>query len=561
MGRPSGAAQAEVEEAGNGCGFCVFLGAGEEPVGRHRLEHVLEDQAVVRQRVEVARKGSVHEPDEHAELDLLDKALLREVRTNAPVLLGRINRVVVDPVTPRRLQQWMIEEEREPTAGPNHPCHLGDRVIDIVDVFEHETRHGGVEARIGKRQFGRARSHVRRSPAALARDADLVPGRVDAHNVGARGGEEPTDLSITAADVEYTAEARQLLERHRQNLLDVLRVSALGEAVDPPLGMGFPQIVRHRARGYGPKRYGQPMKFSVWPNPARPTSEILDLARLVDAAGWYGMWFADHYMPNTGNEDIQPGDVHECWAMLPAIAAVTERIRLGSLVAPTSVHHPAVLANRAASIDHISNGRMVLGIGAGWQINEHHAYGIELQEPGPRVTRFEEAIQIIRSLLANDRTDFHGEFYDITDAPADPKPVQSPLPILVGTGSPRMLRITARHADEWNTWGAPDMAGGALTKLLTACEQVDRDPATLWKSAQALVFVSDNADLAANIRAGEMGERSILGSNDQLIEEFGRYAELGFDELIIPDFTLGGTAEERFANYRTLQSDVISQLG
>jgi probable F420-dependent oxidoreductase len=302
------------------------------------------------------------------------------------------------------------------------------------------------------------------------------------------------------------------------------------------------------------------MKFSVWPNPARPTSEILDLARFVDDAGWHGMWFADHYMPNTGSEEIQPGDVHECWAILPAIAAVTERIRIGSLVAPTSVHHPAVLANRAATIDHISNGRMVLGVGAGWQINEHKAYGIDLEEPAERVSRFDEAIQIMRSLLGNDRTDFHGDFYDISDAPADPKPVQTPLPILVGTGSPRMLRITARHADEWNTWGAPEMAGGALAKLLTACEQVDRDPATMWKSTQALVFMTDNADVAANIKAGDTGERSIIGSNAQLVDEIGRYVELGFDELIVPDFTLGGTAEERIAKYAGFQADVVSQL-
>jgi probable F420-dependent oxidoreductase len=302
------------------------------------------------------------------------------------------------------------------------------------------------------------------------------------------------------------------------------------------------------------------MKFSVWPNPARPTAEILDLARFADAEGWYGMWFADHYMPNTGSEAIEPGDVHECWAILPAIAAVTERIRLGSLVAPTSVHHPAVLANRAATIDHVSNGRMVLGIGAGWQINEHKAYGIDLEEPGPRVSRFEEAIQVVRSLLDNERTDFHGAFYDITDAPADPKPVQSPLPILVGTGSPRMLRITARHADEWNTWGAPDMAGGALAKLLAACEQVDRDPATMWKSAQALVFMSDNVELAENIRAGDMGERSIIGSTEQLVDEIGRYAELGFDEFIVPDFTLGASAQERADRYASLRSDILSQL-
>jgi probable F420-dependent oxidoreductase len=302
------------------------------------------------------------------------------------------------------------------------------------------------------------------------------------------------------------------------------------------------------------------MKFSMWPNPERPTAEVLDLARVADAEGWHCFWYADHYMANSGSEEVLPGNVHECWAMLPAIAAVTERVRIGSLVAPTSVHHPAVLANRAATIDHISNGRLVLGIGAGWQINEHHVYGIELEEPATRVSRFEEAIQIIRSLLNNDVTDFHGDFYDITDAPSNPKPVQSPLPILVGTGSPRMLRITARHADEWNTWGAPDMAGAALTKLHTACEQVERDPSTIWKSTQALVFMTDNDEFAANVKAGDMGERSIIGSNAQLVDEIGQYAELGFDELIVPDFTLGATPEERVAKYHEFRAEVATHF-
>ena len=302
------------------------------------------------------------------------------------------------------------------------------------------------------------------------------------------------------------------------------------------------------------------MKFSIWPNPERPPSEVIDLARVADRDGWHCLWYADHYMPNSGSEDVLPGNVHECWSMLPAIAAVTDRLRIGSLVAPTSVHHPAVLANRAATIDHISEGRLVLGIGAGWQINEHHAYGIDLEAPGTRVSRFEEAIQVIRSLLSEDRTDFRGDFYDITDAPANPKPVQTPLPILVGTGSPRMLRITARHADEWNTWGAPDMAGGALEKLHTACEQVGRDPATLWKSTQALVFMTDNAELAENIKGGDMGERSILGSNEQLVDEIGRYAELGFDELIVPDFTLGSTPDERRAKYDEFRTEVAAHF-
>ena len=298
------------------------------------------------------------------------------------------------------------------------------------------------------------------------------------------------------------------------------------------------------------------MKFSVWPNPERPTAEVLELARTADADGWFGFWFADHYMPNTGTEEVQVGDTHECWAVLPAVAVVTENIRIGSLVAPTSVHHPAVLANRAATIDHLSNGRMVLGVGAGWQINEHGAYGIELEAPGARVTRFDEAIQIMASMLRDEYTDFDGDVYDITHAPAEPKPVQSPLPILVGTGSPRMLRITARHAQEWNTWGAPSMAGGALDKLLTACAAVERDPATMWKSAQALVFPTDDSSVVASIRDSDMGPRSIAGSSQDMIDTIGEYADLGFDEFIVPDFTLGNDASERLERYQQFNTEV-----
>lgn len=134
------------------------------------------------------------------------------------------------------------------------------------------------------------------------------------------------------------------------------------------------------------------MLFSVWPAPHRPIDEVFDLARSSDRLGWYGFWYADHYMPNTGSEAFEAGDTHEVWGVLPAVAVVTDSIRLGPLVSPTSVHHPALLANGAATIDHVSGGPMVLGLGAGWQINEHKAYGIALEEPRTRVDRFEEAI-------------------------------------------------------------------------------------------------------------------------------------------------------------------------
>jgi alkanesulfonate monooxygenase SsuD/methylene tetrahydromethanopterin reductase-like flavin-dependent oxidoreductase (luciferase family) len=229
-------------------------------------------------------------------------------------------------------------------------------------------------------------------------------------------------------------------------------------------------------------------------------------------------------------------------------------------VAPTSVHHPALLANRAATLDHLSGGRMTLGMGAGWQINEHHAYGIELEAPGARVSRFEESIQIVRSLLDNDHTDFDGEFYTFTNAPCDPKPIQAKLPILVGTGGPRMCRITARHAQEWNTWGAPEMAAGARETFTNACEAVDVDPASLHTSVQAMFFVTEDDEKAAKIKGGDAGPRSIAGSVAHIIDQIGQYAEQGFDEVIIPDFTLGATREERFAAYELFNTEVVPHL-
>jgi probable F420-dependent oxidoreductase len=302
------------------------------------------------------------------------------------------------------------------------------------------------------------------------------------------------------------------------------------------------------------------VRFSIWPNVSHAPAEVLDIARWADARGWHGIWYADHYMPNTGSTEVAPGDTHECWAMLPAIAAVTDRLRIGSLVAPTSIHHPAVLANRASTIDHLSDGRMVLGLGAGWQINEHAAYGIELEPPGTRVTRFDEAIQIIRSLLNDDRTTFDGSIYTIADAPADPAPVQSPLPLLVGTGSPRMLRITARHADEWNTWGDAPTAADRRARFANACAAVDRDPASMRTSVQALVFLTDDPAHAEQIRTGSFGDRSIAGSAAELVDMIGAYAELGFDEFIVPDWNLGRTPNARRESLERIESDVLAHL-
>jgi probable F420-dependent oxidoreductase len=294
------------------------------------------------------------------------------------------------------------------------------------------------------------------------------------------------------------------------------------------------------------------VKFSLWPINSRAPLDLLEEVRAAEDAGWYGVWLADHYMPNTGDTTPARGDAYECWGLLPALAAITDRVRIGTLVSPTSVHHPALLAKRAATIDRLSAGRMVLGLGAGWQINEHHAYGIELEPPGKRVSRFEEAIQIVRSMLSEESTTFHGACYDITDAPCDPKPVQSPLPLLVGTRSPRMLRITARYANEWNTWGTPEQAAVHRAALVETCGKVGRDPATMRTSVNAMV------DLDGSVPPP--GRAALVGSAQQLIDEFGRYAELGFDEFILPDWNLGSDKSERADKLARLKTEVMDQL-
>ena len=294
------------------------------------------------------------------------------------------------------------------------------------------------------------------------------------------------------------------------------------------------------------------MKFSLWPNNNRTPAELLEQVRVAEDTGWHGVWLADHYMPNTGDTTPARGDAYECWALIPALAAVTERVRIGTLVSPTSVHHPALLAKRASTVDQLSGGRMVLGLGAGWQINEHYAYGIPLEPPGQRVSRFEESIQIVRSMLSKESTTFHGAYYDITDAPCDPKPVQSPLPLLVGTRSPRMLRITARHADEWNTWGSPEQAAVHRAALIETCHRVGRDPATVWTSANALVELDGSAPAP--------GRAALFGSAQQLVDQFGRYAELGFDEFILPDWNLGPDKSERADKLARLKAEVFDHL-
>lgn len=299
------------------------------------------------------------------------------------------------------------------------------------------------------------------------------------------------------------------------------------------------------------------LDYSMWIPNSFEWEEVASLARAADDGPWRTIWYADHYMPNSGAEERLDGDIYEAWAVLAGIAAITNRVRLGPLVSPTSVHHPALLANRAATIDRMSNGRFVLGLGAGWQINEHAAYGIELEPPSQRVARFAEAIEVTRSLLDNERTNFEGSFYQFDDAPCQPAPVQAKLPLLVGTSGPRMLRLTARFAQEWNTWGSPDLAAQNMDLFRIACEREGIDPASIHASVQALVFLVDDPDKQASLRDKSDMDRTIVGNPTQIRESMQAYADAGFDEFILLGQTLGRTPSERLEAYERFVAEVI----
>lgn len=286
------------------------------------------------------------------------------------------------------------------------------------------------------------------------------------------------------------------------------------------------------------------MRFSVWPSYERSWDEVLALATWAEQAGFDGCWYADHFMPQTDDDSVGEGPAYECWTMLAAIGACVPRLLLTSMVSPVTIHHPVVLAKRAATVDHITGGRAVLGLGAGWQVNEHREYGFELPPAGERVTRFEEAIRAIHELLRDDAVPF------------DPRPRS--MELLVGTGSPRMMRITARWADVWNTWGNPEERARRTEVFLQACDAVGRDPGTVRRSSQALFFLTDDDITRDKLRARAPQDRSLVGSAAELIDLVGTYVEAGVDELAIPDFTLGATAEQRLATYQRLHAEVLS---
>ena len=217
----------------------------------------------------------------------------------------------------------------------------------------------------------------------------------------------------------------------------------------------------------------RPFRLGVFPGAAQMTwSQLRDAWQAADRMGFATAWIPDHFYAGYGDPR---GPCLEAWSVLAAMAAQTERIRLGPMVLGNTYRHPAVVANMAATTDHIAGGRLTLGLGAGWMQAEHEGYGIDLPPARERIERLDEACQVMKLLWSEHRPSFEGKYYRLASALCQPRPVQRPrIPILIGGGGERLtLRVVARHADVWNGEVGPS----GMARKIATLEEPDAESA------------------------------------------------------------------------------------
>jgi alkanesulfonate monooxygenase SsuD/methylene tetrahydromethanopterin reductase-like flavin-dependent oxidoreductase (luciferase family) len=269
------------------------------------------------------------------------------------------------------------------------------------------------------------------------------------------------------------------------------------------------------------------------------------MARRVEELGYDSIWIGDHLLYRNPGEP--PRAPWEAWSLLSALAAVTNRVELGPLVACTAFHNPAIIAKKAATIDEISGGRLILGLGAGWHEPEYRAYGIPYDH---RVDRFEEAFTIIRTLLREGEIDFDGRYYQVRDCvltPRGPRPGGPPL--LVGSLGERMLAITIPHVAAWNAWygdfgNDPTAVAPLLASVDDACRTAGRPPPAVSRTVAILVGMTGSAGRAA----ADPAERAIAplkGTPEELASHLRVLAGAGIDhvQVVLDPITLDAIEE------------------
>jgi F420-dependent oxidoreductase-like protein len=270
------------------------------------------------------------------------------------------------------------------------------------------------------------------------------------------------------------------------------------------------------------------MEFSAWPSVTNPWHDLVDEASHLERVGFKGLWIGDHFMANGPDTS---GRWQEAWTVLAALAAIVPRIRLGTLVTGNTYRNPCVLAKQVAQVDVISEGRVTLGIGAGWQENEHLAYDVPFYSTGERLQRLEESVQVLRCLFDDGRASFEGKHYQIKNAPLSPRPVQDHLPILIGGGGEKVtLRLVAQYADAWNITGTAEVVAQKSDVLRQHCERVGRDPGTIQRTGAMMVNLEDSVTGGGQAHGPNWVRITRIGD---LVDAMTPYAEAGVDEMIV----------------------------
>lgn len=276
-------------------------------------------------------------------------------------------------------------------------------------------------------------------------------------------------------------------------------------------------------------------------------SDLLAMARAAEDAGFDSIWVTDHLIHRTASDNAKPQaelettestGMWECWSLISALAATTDRVEIGTLVLCTGFRNPALLAKMADTVDEISGGRLILGLGAGWNEHEYRAFGYPFDH---RVARFEEAVTIITTLLRTGQIDFNGVYYQARDCELRPRgPRSGGPPIMFGTTGPRMLELTARHADIWNSWFSQfENQIEKVPKLLAAvdagCASAGRDPKTLARTLALNIEVAEH-------EPSQMSSPPITGTSEEIAATLQAYAGLGIShvQVWLEPNTLGG---------------------
>jgi len=260
-------------------------------------------------------------------------------------------------------------------------------------------------------------------------------------------------------------------------------------------------------------------------NSKRPYDTIRAIAQQAERDGFDSIWLPDHFFYRNPGEPTR--GVWECWTMLAALAEATRRVEIGTLVTCNSFRNPAILAKMATTVDEVSHGRLILGVGAGWNEPEYQAFGVPFDH---RADRFEEALQIFKPLLHEGHVDFAGQYYQARNCDVVPRgPRSEGPPLMIGSEGPRMLKLTAQYADLWNTgyMGKPETMAERFAKIEAACRDVGRDPATIGITALIGLWFPD-----LQAKKPSFFDNPLTGTVQEIAAAMRGYAELGVQHIM-----------------------------